>query len=266
VRVERWALPVALSALACRPPSEASEAPQPAHRTEAESPETDAQAHCGPTAERLGGLAWVPADARLTALVELVDADLDAALRTLSDLVRGAEHGLPADIAFGLAHWDFQVPLLRSTLERAGFEPAEIAALWLDDIGTVWVFGSTCDLDLAIERVRTVWNVEVRRTATGALGTPNGQDAFAFDVVFLPGDRIAMAPADRGAACSRVLTVAPTPSDAPRPGVVVEGLEHAPVRAYVQGRALSAGDGMVAHRLRITGGRVEIDDKVPSPP
>jgi hypothetical protein len=223
---------------------------------------------CGSPDERLDGLSWVPSEARLTALIELNDDELEVALQALRELARRDDHGLPMDVAFGLAHWDFQVPLLRTTLRRAGFEPAELAVLRFDDIGTVWVFGSSCDLDVAIERVESAWNIEVRRTSTGAMGRPRDEHPFAFDVVFLPGDRIAMAPADRGVALTRLLAGgSPPPGDAPRPGTVVETLEPAPIRAFVHGPAVaSTPDATVARRLRGTGEGIEIDGSLaPSP-
>jgi hypothetical protein len=222
---------------------------------------------CGSSDERLDGLAWVPSEARLIALIELNDEELEVALQALRELARHDGHGLPMDVAFGLAHWDFQVPLLRTTLRRAGFEPAELAVLRFDDIGTVWVFGSSCDLDVAIERVESAWNIEVRRTSTGAIGRPRDEHPFAFDVVFLPGDRVAMVPADRGVALTRLVAGGSPPGDASRPGTVVETLEPAPIRAFVHGPAVaSTPDATVARRLRGTGEGIEIDGSLaPSP-
>jgi hypothetical protein len=257
-----WATVTALSIAGCHPnhrppPTEAPAAP-PAPGEGASQP--DVIRPCGPTGERLHGLSWVPTEARLAALVELQAEELDASLHALAQLARGEAHGLPTDVAFGLAQWDFQIPLLRTTLHEAGFDPAEIAVVRLEDVGTAWVFGSTCDLDLAIERVQKAWGVEVRRTANGAIGTPRDDHAFAFDVVFLPGDRVAMAPAGRGPALTRALATPGSPTDAPRPGQVVEAIEPAPIRAFVRGPALARSDtSTVEHRLRGTDRGIEID-------
>lgn len=261
------------SCLSGCPPHPGGEATSPVDPTAdpaAEPAEDSPGERCGPPGERLGGLAWVPADARLTALIRLDADDLGGTLDALGDLARSDAHGLPMDVAFGLAHWDFQVPLLGSTLRQAGFEPAELAVVRIDDIGTSWVFGSTCDLDIAAARVESAWGVHVRRTATGAIGTPADDPSFAFDVVFLPGDRVVLSPAGAGAALARAVVATPPSSERPRPGTIVEALEPATVRAFVFGPALAAAaapnEPEIAKRLRASAEGVEIDGRLaPSP-
>ena len=263
MRVAPWLLSASLGATACTPQqTRAPTAPESSPTNEETHDEPVLEA-CGPTGEQLHGLDWVPADASLTAVVDLTAADLEAALVHLAEAARADDHDLPMDVAFGFAHWDFQVPLIRATLLQAGFEPAELLALRVGDVGTSWVFGSTCDIDLALERLRSIWGLEVRRTATGALASP-GTEPFAFDVVFLPGDRVALTPAGRGSDFTRAVMV-PTTSEGPRPSNLLEALDPAPIRAIVQGPALAypgRDEPPMTRSLRASGESLEIDGRL----
>lgn len=272
---------VGLGILGCHPVAADSEAPDrdpvgPTGDEGADRPEVRAQdgssGPCGPTGEELHGLSWVPRAAELTALVELNDAGLEEALAALAGHARRDAPTWPVDVAFELAQWDFEVPLVRATLRRAGFEPAELAAVRLDAVGTAWVFGSTCDLEDAIGRVSSIWGVHVRRTANGAIGTPasDGARTFPFDVVFLPGDRIALVAAGHGADSVRALQGrAATGTETPRPGPMVEALPEAPIRAFVRGIGFGgagSGEAEGGQRFRVTREGVEIGGSLaPSP-
>jgi hypothetical protein len=251
-----------LCAAACRPDPASVENPEPAERQPEPTP--IAPERCGPAGERLHGLDWIPTDAGLVALVDLDAPDLEESLANIAALAREEAHGLPMDVAFGLAHWDFQVPLVATTLRRAGFEPAELAVVRLGDVGTSWVFASSCDFETATQRARSSWGVRVRRTASGAIGSPEGEQAFPFDVVFLPGDRVALTPAQRGADFMRMLAM-PSTSEGLRPGTLLETLEPAPIRAIVRGPALTAPgttEPPITQRLRASGSGVEIDGRL----
>ena len=130
-----------------------------------------------------------------------------------------------------------------------------------------WMWRSTCDLDEAIERIETTWAMEARRTVEGVVATPRapapGSDApaFPYDVLLLPGERMALVPAGRA---SVVLDRLGRPGPSGGLGVTpmatagrrLDELEPAPVRLVVLGRALLDPAATVADHeaqaLRVT--------------
>ncbi|MEM9458270.1 MAG: hypothetical protein AAGF11_29105 [Myxococcota bacterium] len=196
------------------------------------------------------------------ASIRLDATDLAATLTTLGAHVRAPGHGLPIPLALSLGQWSWQVPLLASTLDAAGFAPGELTFVASDDAAHAWVWRSTCDLDEILARIESAWAVRTRRTTLAVIGTPAAPPdgpAFPYDVLVLPGERLALVPAGRG---STVLTRWTRPAPAPSVGGTVktagrrlDELAPAPVRLVVQGLALvdaaatTAGD---VHTLRIT--------------
>ncbi len=193
--------------------------------------------------------AWAPIDAPAVASIRLDDPESSASLSALGEFTRGPDHGLPIPLALSLGQWSWQVPLLVTTLHDAGFEPAELTFVASDDGANAWVFRSTCDLDETIERIEDAWGVRTRRSVEGVVGTaPVGADdapVFPYDVLLLPGDRLALVPAGRGSsALARFGRPAATGGlgvTAPQTaGRRVDGIDPAPVRLVVLGLSLVA--------------------------
>jgi hypothetical protein len=202
---------------------------------------------CGPAGERFEDHGWVPAGAAAVASVEVDAPALPAALGALAEHVRAPGHGLPIPLAFSLGQWSWQIPALVATLGQAGFHPAELV-LVRDEVDAAWVWRSTCDLDEAVARIEAAWSVRARRTVEGIIATPGpaaaaGTPAFPYDVLLLPGERMAVVPAGRGSAVlGRLgrpaavigLSGAPVASAGRR----LDALAPAPVRLVVLGRGL----------------------------
>jgi len=231
-------------------PSGATAPPEPTPvDTTPSEPAPPSQALCGEPGLGFEEHAWAPADASAVASIRLDDPELSASLSALGEFTRGTDHGLPIPLALSLGQWSWQVPLLVATLHDAGFEPAELTFVASDDAAHAWVVRSTCDLDEAIERMEDAWGVQTRRSVDGVVGTapPPTDDtpAFPYDVLLLPGDRLALVPAGRGlSALARFGRPAPTRGlgvTAPQTaGRRVDVLPPAPVRLVVLGLSLVA--------------------------
>jgi hypothetical protein len=216
--------------------------------------------------------------------VRIDAAELPAALRVLAEHVRAPGHGLPIPLSFSLGQWSWQIPALAAMLRQVGFRPAELVFVSDDAAESAWLWHSTCDLDEAVERIEAAWSVEARRTVDGLVASPRtGADgpAFPYDVLMLPGDRIALVPAGRGSAMlGRLGRPAPTVglggASVATAGRRLDDLEPAPVRLVVLGRALLDPAAPAADHqtraLRVTDQGVEdpragaADATVPSPP
>lgn len=227
---------------------------------------------CGAVGERFEQHAWAPSSATTVASVVLDAPDLPPALHALAEHVGAPGHGLPIPLAFSLGQWPWQVPMLVATLRQAGFRPAELVFVSDDAADHAWLWRSTCDLEEVIERIETAWAMDARRTVEGVVATPRppavGSDAppFPYDVLVLPGERMALVPAGRASA---VLDRFGRPSPATGLGgapVATAGhrldeLVPAPVRLVVLGRALLDPAATVADHearaLRVTGDGVE---------
>jgi len=193
--------------------------------------------------------------------------ELDLALSHLAALK--APHPLPIVVAATLSHLETQVDLLRPVLHRAGFDPAELLLVASTQGDLAWVWRSTCDIDIARASVERAWNVRVRRTAGGLVGSPAAPapDAFAFDVLFIPGELVALVPAGRASRVRLWLggleAGEPPAGNHPPPGARLDAMQPAPVRVVMTGTGLlpsEAATGARAPRqLRATAAGLEID-------
>ena len=184
------------------------------------------------------------------ASIDLGDAQLQPALERWVEHARGPEHGMPIGLAFALGQWNWQVPLVASTLQRAGYAPAELVYVRMDDGTSAWIWSMACGLDQAVAATEAAWPVRVRRGVSAAIGTPtqskaetSGNTSFPFDVVFLEGERAALVPAGRGASFVQDLVDSRGPrpgADAAgaHPGAVLAQVPQAPIRLVWGGRAL----------------------------
>lgn len=201
-------LAIVLGASGCPSPAKPSTAPSPAHDATPTDGSEDA-ASCGPEGERLDDYGWLPSSVQTVASIDLSSDEIDAALQRVSEHARGSGHGMPIDLAFALGQWSWQVTLVASTLASAGFRPGELVYVRMADATPVWLWASTCDLEQARTAVTRAWPVRLRSSVSAVIGTPvpganptdsdePGNNTFAFDVVFLEGDRAALVPAGRG--------------------------------------------------------------------
>lgn len=237
-----------------------------------ESPPPEAEFSCGPGDERLDRYDFIPAGARVAASVDLAARDLEPALERLTEHARGSQHELPIDVAFALAQWSWQLPLLRSTLDRGGLQPGELVFVQLPESLPVWFFRATCDLDELLDHVRGTWGLDVRRSVDAVVATPQAEDApgFAYDLVVLPAGRLALVPAGSASALLEALQ-SPSPSlgagpTPPSPGERLQSVDAAPIRVVVQGRGLIGGEGSLGRdgsdrSLRVTAERVLTDEE-----
>lgn len=224
--------------LACRPSAPATSAtPPPDPPPDAVAPTPpEPEPPCGETGLRIAHFAWVPSDAQAVARFDLADPSLADALRETSAFASAAGHGVPIDVGFAMSQWSWQVPGLGAVLAGAGFEPADLVYLRILDGSSAWVFPAQCDFEDAIARVEREWQVEVRRTWVGAVGTPRPGAGFAFDVVFLEGERMALAPVGTGSRLLERLS-----SNAPRPTnpaasltAILDRLDRGPIRMVLR--------------------------------
>lgn len=276
----RW-LPIVALVAACRPAA----APSPPHDPPTERPDDppatqtppppERPTPCGPVGEAFDAHAWAPETAPAVASIRLDDPELPAALQAVGAHARGSGHGLPIPLAFTLGQWSWQVPTLVATLGQVGLRPAELVFVASDEGDHAWVWRSTCDLDELVARMETEWSVHARRTVEGMVATPKppaGPDdsAFPYDVLVLPGQRMALAPAGRATAVlERFAEPAPrmglgvTPP--PTAGRRLDALPPAAVRLSFVGRALldpaAATAAHEARSLRVTANGVH-----PEPP
>ena len=105
---------VVVGAIACDRPV----APDP--------PQAEALA-CGAGGEHFAEYGFVPPGVRAAARLRLDTPEFDASLQALAETARGDGHGLPIDLAFAFGQWSWQVPLVVSTLGRAGHRPSELS-------------------------------------------------------------------------------------------------------------------------------------------
>jgi hypothetical protein len=193
---------------------------------------------CGEGGERFADHGFVPPGVRAAARVNVDDPELAASLTALSAAARGDGHGLPIDLAFAFGEWSWQVPLVLSTLKRAGHRPGELVYLHMRSGVSAWAWPSSCDLDLQTEVARRGWSLTVKPAAYGAVArAPADGDAFAYDVLYYREAFVAFAPAGQASALAQGLAAVPVASEGAAPGEVLGSVE-APIHLVLRGRAL----------------------------
>ncbi|MCA9720078.1 MAG: hypothetical protein KC468_35770 [Myxococcales bacterium] len=212
---------------------------------------------------RVGELDWIPADARVVALIELADPELDAALEQLSAALPELDD-VPIVSGMALSQLPLQLAVLRPALAQGGFAPASVLLLHTRASEPVWVLRAPCDLDEMRGAIERRWPVKTRAVIGGVVAERDparGDQALLGDVVFASGDRVAITPPGAGARLLRwlegqvqpdagALVGAPDPRAAPE----VESLEPAAIRVLLHGQGLLAvgahGDAE-AHSTRV---------------
>lgn len=246
-------VPALLLALAACPPAPvpADLAPTPGPPEQPAAP--PAAAPTCAARDALGDLAWIPRDLRLAALFDLQDPGLDDAAARLARDVAGLP-GLPIVAGLGLAQLGIQLPLLRRQLRAADLDPAELLLLHEPGGGVLWLLRARCDLPALQSTLARAWGVQSRTSAAGPLAEPRPGGGFAFDVLFLSDDRLALVPAGSGGKLRRWLEAPPaadpfaTTRPSETPGELLAAIDRAPIRVVFGGRGLLAGDAPHAPR------------------
>jgi hypothetical protein len=191
---------------------------------------------CGKGGERFAEYGFVPANVRAAVRLRLDDPRFDASLRALSDAARGEGHALPIDLAFALGEWSWQVPLVRSTLARAGHRPAELVYLHTSAGVSAWAWPSSCDLDVQTDAAARGWSLTLKPAAYGAVARA-GAEGFAYDVLYYREAFVALAPAGGASALAQSLAAVSGGDEGIAPGEVL-GSAEAPIHLVLRGRAL----------------------------
>ncbi len=214
----------------------------------------------------------IPSDLRFVARIDLRHTDLPAALEHLETWARddadrsadrsadgAVEESSPPPIVAGLAlsQVGFQVAHLRGVLGRVGMDPPEVLLLQGPGGDVVWIWRLPCDLDRLRSLLVAGFGLRMRTLVSGVIGEPVDAARFPFDLLVLPGDRLALVPAGKGRRVLRWLRgdapqvpglVAPKPAEE-RPQALLSGLEPAPVRLVIAGKvggALALRPGLAA--------------------
>ena len=190
---------------------------------------------CGSGGERFAEYGFVPPTVRAAARLRLDDPSFDASLSALTEAARGEGHGLPIDLAFAIGQWSWQVPLVRSTLQRAGHRPSELLYLQTSTGISAWAWPSSCDLAVHTDAAKRGWSLAVKPSAYGAVA--RGGETFAYDVLYYRDAFVALAPAGQAPALAQSLAAVPVGSEGPAPGDVLASAA-APIHLLVRGRSL----------------------------
>lgn len=196
--------------------------------------------------------ASLPHDATMAAVLSLDDDALPAALARLATHAKGGSSRLPVAIAFSLAQWSWQVPLVRAHLEDLGFGGAELHAFVLGGI-PAWSLPRGCTLEESLLRLQRDDRFTVKDTGGEVIATAIDPARSAYDVL-ARGDVVVLCPHGK----VRTLLAAwrpPAPGGALEtapPVVAVHALAPAPVRVAVRMTALLEPDAPETHAGAVT--------------
>lgn len=245
----------ALALLGCRKP-EQPPTTTPAQPAPEATPPTPSIEAC-PAPDPFATLRWVPQRSEAVTLVALNDPALPEALALLQQGARETDRQLPIRVAFALGQWTWQVPLLRTTLARAGFDPAQLVHIALPDGTSAWAWPPSCDLTTLGANLERGWSLSLRATPYGAVApaTTNaeGELVFPYDFVAYGASAYLLVPAGRAQAVAQQLAIRPD-AGATSLGEVAAGLDAAPLRLVVRNTALltpgsTAPTPISAHRI-----------------
>ena len=230
----------ALLAVGCPKPATTPSTSPDTAETPSPAPETSV-VEC-PAPEPFASLRWVPPRAEAATVIALDDPGLPEALALLQQGVRSPERQLPIRVAFALGQWTWQVPLLRTTLERAGFSPAQLVHVALPDGTSAWAWPPSCDLETLRANLERGWSLTLRTTPYGATAaasrTPEGDLAFPYDFVAYGASAYLLVPAGKASAITQQLAERSPEPGASNLGEQAVGLQPAPLRAAIRNTAL----------------------------
>jgi hypothetical protein len=214
----------------------------------------------------------LPGDLRIAARIDLESADLEAALAHLErwaaapggadtdsdgvgeetgfgdDAPGAGEGGLPPPplvAGLALSQIGFQVRHIRDLLGTLGFAPPELLLLQDPEGAVVWLWRLPCDLPGLQALVEEGWGLRLRTLVSGAVAEPREPARFPFDLLLLPGDRLALVPAGQGLRLLRWLS-----GGSPRPSLAPEAIAEPPSDALA---SLEAAAIRLVLELRVGG-------------
>lgn len=250
-----WLLALGLTGCPGPRTTPAAKPPQPTS-----TPDKEPVASTCPSVAPFETLSWVPPSAEAVSLIDLSDDALPEALANLSAGARTPERQLPIRVAFALGQWAWQVPLLRSTLSRAGFEPQQLVHIALPDGTSAWAWPPSCDLETLTANLQRGWSLSLRTTPYGAVAvaglTESGEPAFPYDFLAYGASAYVLVPAGRAHAVAQRLAERSSNPSTPSLGETAGALEPAPIRLVVRAGSLltpgadaGAPSSLAAHRI-----------------
>lgn len=242
-------------ALACGDPPSGERPALPAEPLVSAAPADAATACEGQRGAALEEPLEIPSDLRLVARIDLSHTELPAALDHLerwarddtdrsTNTISGDRSPPPIVAGLALSQVEFQVAHLRNILAKVGMEPPEVLLLQEPGGNIVWIWHLPCDLDRLRSLLAAGFGLRMRTLVSGVIGEPVDATRFPFDLLLLPGDRLALVPAGKGRKTLRWLRgdalqvpglVVPKPAEE-RPQALLSGLSPAPVRLVIAGK------------------------------
>ncbi|MBK8266177.1 MAG: hypothetical protein IPK80_33220 [Nannocystis sp.] len=208
--------------------------------------------------------AGIPDNARLAVIVDLRDEELPAALERVEAWGQAPGGEVPVVAGLALSQIGFQLRLVRDLLAAIGIAPRSLLIVQAPGGELVWSFHWVCDLDGLRALLGDRWGLRSRSSVLGMIAEAAAPGSFAYDVVVLPSDQIALTPTGTGARLLRWLAGAEPSIDgrraAGRFGEVLAEIPAAPVRAVL---AWGGGSGVVVAgggilRIRADGAQIEV--------
>ncbi|MGH1347393.1 MAG: hypothetical protein ACRBN8_37875 [Nannocystales bacterium] len=202
----------------------------------------------------------MPPAAEAVTLIDLSSDALPEALKNLSDGVRTPQRQLPIRVSFALGQWTWQVPLLRTTLRQAGFEPQQLVHVALPDGTSAWGWSPSCELETLSTNLEQGWQLPLRATPYGAVAiaglTEDGDPEFPYDFLVYGASAYLLVPAGRAHAVAQRFAERSNDPSEPGLGELADGLEAAPIRLVVRtgslltpGADASAPSSTTTHRI-----------------
>ncbi len=186
----------------------------------------------------------------------------------------------PTVAGLALSQVGFQVGHVRTLLGGLGIDPPEMLLLQGPDGELAWLWRLPCDHDRLRALVTSAWGLEIRTLVAGALGESLDPQRFPFDLLFLPGDRLALVPAGGGLRLLRWLTdggprvpaLGAPQAEEEGPAELLGTLAPAAIRLVIADRVggvltlRPASRSSGALRVRASAAGLEISDSLPTPP
>ena len=186
----------------------------------------------------------------------------------------------PTVAGLALSQLGFQVGHVRTILGGLGIDPPEILLLQGPDGELVWLWRLPCDHERLRALVTSAWGLQLRTLVAGALGETVDPQRFPFDLLFLPGDRLALVPAGGGLRILRWLTdggprvpaLSAPQVDEEGPSELLGTLAPAAIRLVIADRVggvltlRPASKVTGSLRVRVSAAGLEISDSLPTPP
>jgi hypothetical protein len=193
-------------------------------------------------------LEWLP-ESRFALLVAVQDGALSSTLSSFAEGGLDASPPLPVFARFELRNLALELRALALVYESLGVQPQQLLKVHGPKQESLWFLPAPCDHSALEARAAARWKVGFRGDGAARIGIAPQDAALPFDLIFLPGARMALVP--RGSA-GRVQSwlggSTRTPEaltgdgsvEAAKPGDELTQIDAAPLRLRLSGRALGA--------------------------